>query len=493
MAKMPFVDRRVELGALDRFYRRDSAGLLVLFGRRRVGKTELLSHWLETRAIGDQQAIFWTANTYNSASQLQSLTQELVWRDPTFARAAGADFAFPDWAAAFNFIGDLAQKSPATLVVIIDEFTNILRNDPDMTSVLQPLWDHRLSRIPQLRLVLTGSMVSLIKRELLAANAPLYGRATALMHLRPLPYGTMREIYPTWPGDARLAAYAVCGGVPAYLGLLREGECFETGLTEHALTAGSIMMTDPQLILNEQLRDTNHYASVLGAIASGFHDWGTIAKMTGLEKTGLSSYIDTLESLELVEQRKPILAAQSDRKARYYVADNFMRFYYRFAVPHTTAIMRGRLGLMRESLHEQLRAFIGLYVFEEVCRDWVAQQADLGKLGFRPDAGQIGAYWQSTREARVALDVAVANASEQRLFLGECKWGEGEVSRRVLTDLIERSRRMPQLADPESGWRADYALFAREGFTVATRDAARELGVRLVMLDEIEDALAAEV
>ena len=122
------------------------------------------------------------------------------------------------------------------------------------------------------------------------------------------------------------------------------------------------------------------------------------------------------------------------------------------------------------------------------------QQADLGKLGFRPDVGQIGAYWQSAKNARVALDVAAANLSEQRLFLGECKWGEGEVSRSILTDLILRSKKLPQLAGgAEPGWRADYALFARTGFTAATRLAARDLGVRLVTLEEIEEDLAAEV
>lgn len=490
---MPFVDRRQELAALDRFYHRNSSGLLVLFGRRRVGKTELLSHWLETRGIDDQHAIFWTANTYSAASQLRDLAKQLVERDPGFARIAGSEFTFPDWTAAFNFIGDLAEKSATTLFVIIDEFTNILRNDPAMTSVLQTLWDHRLSRIPQLRLVLTGSMVSIIKKELLASNAPLYGRATAQIHLRPLPFGAMRQIYPSWPSDARLAAYAVCGGVPSYLGLLREGNNFENGLVEHGLTAGSIMMTDSQLILNEQLRDTQHYSSVLGAIASGFHDWGSIAKITQMEKTGLSSYIETLQMLELIEQRKPILADASDRKARYYVSDPFMRFYYRFVVPHTTAIMRGRIGLMLETLREQLRAFIGLYVFEEICRDWVEQQADLGALGFRPDVGQIGSYWQSAKQPRVALDVAAASVSKKRLFIGECKWGAGDVPRSVLTDLIERSSKMPQLADAASGWRADYALFARTGFTAATQSSARELGVRLVTLDEIEDALAGEV
>ncbi len=131
-----------------------------------------------------------------------------------------------------------------------------------------------------------------------------------------------------------------------------------------------------------------------------------------------------------------------------------------------------------------------LYVFEEICRDWVELQVDLGKLSFRPDPGQIGSYWSSTKGAGVQIDVAAAAMSSKQALLGECKWGDEAISKSVLTDFIERCKKVTFL-DPD--WRVQHVMFARAGFTPATAQEASRLGVRLVDLAEIEDELAAEL
>lgn len=480
---MRFVDRQLELQALDHLYGRRKAALMVLYGRRRVGKTSLLSHWLDQRNIPN--ALFWTATTHGSAYQLRDFSQAVMRFDPRFGGPPTDDFSFRNWETALDHLAEIAPLSPEPLVIIIDEFTHLLRSDPPLASVLQQAWDHRLSKQENLRLILTGSLVGLMERDVLSARAPLYGRAISLLKLRPLPFGTLREIFPAWTPAERVAAYAVCGGVPAYLDMLSDSAGFADGLRQ-CLVPGSVMLTDPALLLHDQLHEPYVYASVLAAIASGFHSWSDIARMAGIAEGNLGFYLKTLQALGLVERRDPVLTSPRGRRGRYHVGDPFLRFYYRFIVPHITAIERGEVGQVVRTMSDDLRAFVGTYVFEDLCREWVLAEGASGDLGFAPET--IGSFWARRRGQAVQLDVVAANRREKRLLVGEAKWSSHRVGRGVLTDLVARSQRMPQVA--EGAWQVQYALFARAGFTDATVRAAKERGARLVGLAEIEDRLA---
>jgi hypothetical protein len=480
---MKFINRGHELGALQRLYRHHEAALMILYGRRRVGKTTLLSQWIQRRGI--RRALFWTATTQTSFVQLRDFSQTLV-RFETGSPIA-EDFAFRDWEVAFAHLEELARASAEPLVAIIDEFTHLIQSDPPLASLLQRVWDHRLSRLPNLRLILTGSLIGLMERDVLSARAPLYGRATALMKLRPLPFGCLKELFPRWSADERVAVYAICGGIPAYLALFDGAKRFVDGLRD-CLEPQSIMVTDPALLLHDQLQGPQVYESILASITSGFHTWGDIAKMSGLGSgSNPSVYMRNLQSLGLIESRDPVLSPPAGRKGRYYIADPFLRFYYRFILPQRTYIQRGEKQAALKPIIADLRGFIGEHVFEELCREWVYAEVEQGTLGFVPE--EIGSFWTQTRGQRqtVQLDVVAASRREKRLLVGECKWGAGSVARSLLTDLVERSKRMPEVTAP--GWQVQYVLFAREGFTNATRQAAKEIGARLVGLAQLETRL----
>jgi len=478
-----FVDRHRELQSLDDFYHVPRAGLFILYGRRRVGKTRLLSHWLESRH-GEGRALYWTATTHSGAYQLRDFSQQLLRFDPRFQSPPAADFSFPNWEAALEHLAGLAEAADAPLLVILDEFTYLVRHDPALASVLQKMWDQRLSHQPHLRLVLTGSMVGMMERDVLSYHAPLYGRATRMLKLRPLSFGVLPELFPDHTPAERVVIYAISGGVPAYLELFTRARQVSDALQDDCLAPGSIMLVDPHLILHDQLQDPHTYESVLWAIASGFHTWTDIAKMAGVPEGSLGHYLQALQALDLVERRDPVLAPAGGRRGRYHVRDPFMRFYYRFIVPHITAIERGMTASVVRAIRDDLRAFIGTYVFEELCREWVWVAADRGGLGFTPEV--VGSYWARSRRKGVQLDVVAVSRRDKRLFIAEAKWGTSAVSRQVLTDLVERSRRMPQVS---AGWPVEYGLFARAGFTPATQEEAQRIGARLVDLAELEQAL----
>jgi AAA+ ATPase superfamily predicted ATPase len=225
---------------------------------------------------------------------------------------------------------------------------------------------------------------------------------------------------------------------------------------------------------------------VLSAIANGFHQWSDIARMAGVGETALGHYLKVLQELEFVEKREPVLAPAGGRRGRYFVHDPFLRFYYRFIVPQLGPIERGYQEAVAARVNAELRAFLGAYVFEELCREWVWAAAMASQLDFVPE--EVGAYWQAGRGKGVQLDVVAAAPRQKRLLIGEAKWGREKLSRNILTDLIARSQRMPQVAE---GWATRYILFAREGFTDALREEANARKALLVSLAELEEALTA--
>jgi len=479
---MKFVGRHKELAVLQKLLDTPRAELAVLYGRRRIGKTRLVSLFLEEQS--EAASFYWMATTHNQTTQLRDFSQELWRHDPRFSEPPAFDFSFGNWEEALHHLADVVELSPTPYLVALDEFTYLLRNEPAISSVMQKVWDHRFSQIPQMKLILTGSLIGMMARQVFSYQAPLYGRATTVLHLRALPFYALTELFPDRTAAERVAIYGVAGGVPAYLELFTRSPKFVDALKDHCLALGSIMLSDPAVIIYEQLTEPQSYESILAAIASGSHAWSDIAKMAGIKETNLGHYLSLLQELELVEKRLPILSKPNSRKGRYYINDPFLRFYYRFIVPQLGPIERGYQEAVVEKIWAEFRGFIGEHVFEALCQEWVWSAAMNGTLDFTPE--KVGSYWRRYRGEGVQLDVVAAAPREKRLLIGEAKWGRGQVSRKILTDLIKRSQRMPQVAD---GWQVEYVLFGREGFTPATHTEAAELGVKLVSLADLEDAL----
>jgi AAA+ ATPase superfamily predicted ATPase len=479
---MEFVGRNRELQTLENFYQSANAGLLILYGRRRIGKTRLITYFLEQR---QSPTFYWVATTHNEAFQLRDLSQAIMKYDPRMGSAPTDDFTFSSWENALHHLADVVVLRDEPHLVVLDEFTYLLRNEPAISSVFQKVWDHRLSQIPQLKLILTGSLIGMMAREVFSYQAPLYGRATTQVRLRPLPYAAVQALFPERQADERVAIYGVTGGVPAYLEFFTRTRDFMSALRDHCLVPGSMMMSDPAVILYEQLQEPQTYESVLSVVSAGFHQWSDIAKMAGVTETALGHYLKVLQELEFIERREPVLAKPSSKRGRYFVQDHFLRFYYRFVVPQIGSIERGYQAAAAAKIYAELRPFLGEHVFEELCREWVWAAAMAGEVDFVPEV--VGSYWRTYRGKRVQLDVVAAAPRKKRLLIGEAKWGRDALSRRLLTDLIQRSQRIPQVAE---GWSTQYVLFARGGFTDALQEEAKTRGAILVSLNQFEATLS---
>ena len=471
-----FVDRQREIEFLNSLMERQHPGpaqMVLLYGRRRVGKTALLRFWSAPSGL---PTIYWSAEKEPAALQRRKLYAALlgmpVNRAPIFESWADV------WDAAVELIG--GQKK----ILILDELPYAAEADPAMLSALQHAWDHHF-KSSKLILVLCGSQVHTMK-TLLSHQSPLFGRMTGQWHLQPLPFSRLREFLPDWSVGERVAAYAIVGGVPAYLEWLDPSRNLTRNIREVMLAPGSMFVVEPAFLLYDEVREPNIYLAVIKAIGQEAHTLNDISNASLIGKAHLSSYLARLQELYLVERRLPVTVPVSglhkSRMGRYHLSDPYFRFYFRFLAPFHDTLTFDPDRILAQ-VKEGLRAFVGQTAFEEISREWVVGQGKKGQLPFEPEV--VGSHWS----ASVQADVVAINWHERQILLGECKWGSERIDRQIVRDMIEKKapKVIQGLPDSGAGWRMHYVIFSRGGVTPAALTELQRLdgiSVDLGMLDK---------
>jgi len=457
----PFIARQRELAVLDREWQSPGARLLILFGRRRNGKTRLITQWMKTSGV---RALYWVADPTAAVDQLRSFSQALYnFQNP--GAPAPADFTYADWRQAFQQIAQLTRES--RLALAIDEFTYVAAVQQGVAGMLQNAWDHVLSE-SNLFLIVAGSHLGMMKRDLLDANGPLYGRSTAQLKLAPLPFGETRRFYSNYSALERVELYAMLGGVPGYWARFRPTRNLTENVREQLLGDGGLVTDEPRLLLQDFLAEVHNYVGLLRAIAQGRRTPTEMANRVGLKAQHVSPYLDKLIDAGYVERRVPLTGPVNTRQGRHHVTDPFLRFYFRFLSTRLDQLALGVTDQLVAEVRQHLMDFIGTHTWEELSREWLLRASAHGKLPFLPD--QVGSTWN--REAQI--DVAGINWMEHTLFLGECKWLKAKVDADVLHKLV--TEKAPQFIPAEGKWRVFFLGFSRSGWTEAAVQFARQAG-----------------
>lgn len=469
---MNFVAREMELSLLDDLYGRTGAQFLIVYGRRRIGKTRLLNYWAE-RISG--RYLYWGATQTSRVNQLRRFSQAL-WEFTNPGAKADLEFSYVSWDAAFVEAGRLAREE--RLVLILDEFTYVMQADPEVPSILQHAWDHRL-KASNLFLILSGSLAGIIQRTALDYQSPLYGRATARLKLQPLPFSALMDMLPNYQADRRLAVYAITGGIPAYIEQFDDQLNILQNLQERIVSPTNVMLTDAPFLLHEQLDEPRNYMSIIETIAAGYHTLTDIARMSGIARSNIGKYLSVLNELGYVERKVPATVrrpAQS-KQGRYVIIDSYLRFYFRFLAPNLSSIERGRTRQTISLLSDHLPDFIGTHTFEELCREWVDARAELDNFPFLPE--RVGSFWSK----QVQVDILAINWRTKDILLGECKWEKKAVGRQVIQTLFDKTEEvLPKRVE----WQVHYAFFSRHGFTEHAQALAQPKRALLVSLSQIE-------
>ncbi len=466
---MAFLDREDELRYLRERAASGRAELVVLYGRRRVGKTELLR-----RFCAQLPHLFFVASQTTSEQLLRELSALLV-EIPGSPLPEGT--LLQDWPSAFRLFGRIARDR--RLVVVMDEFPYLLGANPAVASQLQNLWDAEL-RQTQLVLVLCGSQVSVMESDVLGQRSPLYGRRTGQWMVKPLGYRDAARFLPGYSREDQLAAYGILGGMPAYLEQFDSAEPLATNVVGALLTRGAMLYEEVPFMLQAELREAARYAAALAALASGATRHQDVARAVfGSEsRASAQPYLNRLERLGLVERVVPATVRNParTRDAIYRIGDPFVRFWFRFAAPNRSALEQGRAQeVWAQRVRPSLPEYMGP-VFEGCARAHTWLLARDGRLPFVPDA--VGSWWDGKEE----IDVVAVRHASRDAYLAECSWSASSAHPREVDDL----QRKAAYFQTRTGYAPrGLALYARRQFSPAARRAARERGVMLYTVPDL--------
>jgi len=450
-----FIGRTTELALLDRLWESKKSQFLVLYGRRRVGKTSLLAEWITRKSAAQPPAIviFWIADQDNQESHLRQFSR-VVFERAYPGLPMPENFAFNTWDDIWVQLAELAKAE--RVAVFIDEFSYVMESNPALASNLQRAWDSDLGK-SNIFLCLSGSHLGMMERGILSGQAPLYGRATGILELKPLPFGMTAQFFANYSAAERVALYSVFGGIPHYWQQIETERSVSWNVDTLVFSQGGVYRNEDIILLHDFVKEPQNYVSILKAIASGYGTPKEIETATGIRNVHVGQYLSNLMDTGYVVRRTPVTASDRSRLGRYAISDPFLRFYFRFVASRLSQIALGQNMQASEELRDHWIDFIGRYTWEEICREWVLRASNIpGTLPLYPD--QVDSAW--TKDAQI--DVVGVNFMKKHLILGECKWTSQREKASVLRELVERKT---EKIIPQGAWQLFYLGFSKEGWS----------------------------
>jgi len=435
-----FVGRAAELTLLEKQYSGTAGALVPVYGRRRVGKSELILRFLRGK-----RAVYHVGKTAPAALQLKEFLADAarVLEEPLLAHVPATD-----WRAALLAVAERTKGKK--LILAFDEFQWLAGASPELPSVLQELWDRSWRSGGSVMVILCGSYVGFMEREVLGKKSPLFGRRTAQIHLRPFSFRDAAAFHPGYSVVNKALTYFVCGGVPLYLRYFDGGRSVEGNVQTVILDEFGPLAREPDFLLREELRDVESYYAVLWAVAEGRRTIKDIAAASGLPERSLPYYLEQLCQLGYVARTYPLSGVEAaSRHVRFVLEDPLLRFWFRFVFPNQSLIQQ--LGA-RRALREHIKPLLAPYFagcFERLCREsmgGIYEKEGVG-VGFR-----VGEYWDKTTQ----IDV-VGMRDDGWVDLGECKWGRVRSLGALAQELDAKVARFPNPGNATVGRR----LFVR--------------------------------
>ena len=454
-----------ELQSLEGLYMRNEFALAVIYGRRRVGKTSLIGEFINR---GNKKAVRFTAtentdiiNRENFSRNIFSLYPELSALD-----------VFPTWESAFSYIAQQARGEK--LIVEIDEYPYLAKNNPAISSEIQKCIDLFLQNT-NILLILCGSSMSFMENQVLNYQSPLYGRRTAQYRIMPLDYYDSAEFFTGADLQDKLLGYAVTGGIPQYMNIIANAETVEEGIAQAFFSKQGFLYEEPQNLLKQELREPALYNAIITAIADGSTKLGNIAAKIKEPDSKTAKYIKNLVDLGILEKEVSMFA-QNERNGIYCLKDNMYRFWYKF-VPYIVTLIENDY---EKTYEMKVKSFIPDYmgrIFESICRQYLLRLNVNDKLPFLFD--KIGRWWGGNPITKKETEIDIVAASKECLIVGECKWQNEITGQKVYKDLKEKAAMF-------SGKEIHYFLFSKSGFSEALiNDALKDDMLTLVAINDL--------
>jgi AAA+ ATPase superfamily predicted ATPase len=462
VSSMKFLNRTQELASLDNKWNEHVPHLVVVYGRRRVGKTELIKQFIKNKP-----AVYFLADRRTTTEHLREV-----------GRLFGAYFkdfvlekrGFGEWMEVFQYLERYLHEP---FVFVIDEYPYLVEVDRSISSVFQKGWDEHLKNT-NIFFIMCGSSISMMESEALTYKSPLYGRRTGQILVQPLSFHESWKFFPKQSFDEFLGIYTITGGLPAYLMQLSPELSLKENILKKIFPNTEFLHNEVEFVLKEELREPKNYLSILRAISMGKRKFGEIANETALEKNVLTKYLNTLEHLKLIEKEVPVTEKNllKSRKSLYVITDNFFRFWFQYVFPYKSSLEIGQFNEVLRIINESF-PLLQAATYEKVCREvtW-----NLSHKIFQFE--RVGKWWEKEQE----IDVVGVNRQTGQILFGEAKWSVKPVG----INIFEALKRKAHLVDWEQNSRKEhFILFSRNGFTKEMLNVAKKENVFLVEKDRL--------
>ncbi|MDR0290043.1 MAG: ATP-binding protein [Treponema sp.] len=468
-----FFGRMEELDTLEKMYKKRGFEMLVLYGRRRIGKTTLISHF-----IHNKPAIFFSAQEANDKMNLEVFSKLLY----QFFGLAGAGLpAFTDWGLAFLFLAEKIRDK--RLILVIDEFPYAAGANKGLKSILQNTIDH-VFKNSNLFIILSGSQIGFMENEVMGYKSPLFGRRTAQMKLGGFDYIDAAGMFSKYSFEDKIRLYSCIGGTPYYLARIDKQLSFEKNLEMLFFKTAGYLYEEPLMLLRQELREGSVYNSIISAIATGATRLNEISSITGEERSKVIKYLDTLIGLHILHKEFPFGEnPEKSRKGIYCIRDNCYRFWYRYVFANKAAIEQGAGTALLKFFLPELNSYIG-GPFEEICMQYMIRMNNLSALPFT--FTQSGRWWGPNPKTRQQeeIDMVFSDAGGKHFIFAECKWRNELKDTSVLENLIEKSSLLKH--DYTNRDSTNYCLFSKVPFSKSCESLAKQTGnVSLIGLKEL--------
>ena len=476
-----FIGRKQELQFLEDKYNSKNGQLVVLYGRRRVGKTETLRKFCRNKPH-----IFYSCREISDKLQLRSFSEKLLNEK---IPAASYIKEFADWEAALRCITDLPYGDSKKLL-IIDEFPYMCKNNESIPSILQNMWDE-VFKDENVMIVLCGSAMSFIEKELLAEKNPLYGRATGIYKMESMGFYDAAKFFPNYSDRDKIIAYAVLGGIPHYLAQFDPDLSLDDNIKKNILTKGCALYSEVEFLLRQELRETPLYNSIIEAVALGNTKLNDISTKSLVEDTSKTSvYLKNLIELEIIEREFSVDDGTKERantnRGLYRLTDNFFRFWYAFVFTNYSELEGGDVdGVFEYAIKPSLHEFAS-FAFEDVCREYVREMQKANKLPFRYK--RMGRWWGKTTVRRkdgieskeTEIDLLAVSAKSDKYLVGECKFKGRPFS---YGEYLDTAAKLAPIKEKAEFY---YYLFSESGFDEkVVSEAAVNASIKLINVEDI--------
>lgn len=458
-----FIDRIDELYTLEREYKHSGSSFVVIYGRRRVGKTALI-----TKFISDKPSVFFLATEESENSNRKMFKERIAdFTDNALLKNVSVD----NWDILFSEF--VKKNTNVKKVLVIDEFQYLCKANRSFSSILQRIWETILKN-ESIMLILCGSHMSMMESETLNYSSPLYGRRTAQILLRQIPFRFYHEFYPDRNEAELCQFYSITGGVPKYIEQFESYSDIYEAIKENILDRNSFLYNEPDFLLRNELGEVGTYYSIIKTIAAGHRKLSKIAENMEEKQSSISAYLQTLIHLDIVEREVPVTEERPDKskKGLYRIKDNYILFWFKYIYPNISLIESGQKDAVLAQIRQNLIVNHVSHIYENICLEKLRTINGSEQLGFLYN--EAGRWWDNKNE----IDIVALNSIGNEILFGECKYRQKKMDADVLASLMEKASHVP--------WQRNnrvekYVLFSISGYTDELISVAKERGDVILM------------